>query len=253
LDNTYEDCGDKDSVVLEPGSFCGGITPEFPETDLKQRHPHLTRTVLLISMAAAYPAAHAECAVREKPKVEEKAIVEAGTLTAMISDSRTFSTLTKCLKAAELDVTPGTKGDFAIFTPTDEAFGKVPAETLTKLILPENKEKLRMLLLYHVVAGRMLAADLQDGDVETMNGEKLEIDADKKGDLDQRRESLQHRCHRQHRGVALHRQGAHPGNPRRICRPRQVRIGHLSKGTCGSATAAFFVFTHPAHNLWRSF
>jgi uncharacterized surface protein with fasciclin (FAS1) repeats len=140
----------------------------------------LTRTVLLISMAAAYPAAHAEDAVTEKPKVEEKATVEAGTLTAMISDSLTFSTLTKCLKAAELDVTLGTKGDYTIFAPTDEAFGKLPPETLTKLMLPENKEKLRSLLLYHVVAGRVLAADLQDGDVKTMNGEKVKIDADKK-------------------------------------------------------------------------
>lgn len=47
-------------------------------------------------------------------------------------------------------------------------------------MLPENKEKLRMLLLYHVVAGRMLAADMTDGDVKTMNGEKLDIDADNK-------------------------------------------------------------------------
>ncbi|MCU0779035.1 MAG: fasciclin domain-containing protein, partial [Akkermansiaceae bacterium] len=57
-----------------------------------------------------------------------------------------------------------------------EAFGKLPAETLIKLMLPENKEKLRMLLLYHVVAGRVLAADLTDGDVKTVNGAKLKID-----------------------------------------------------------------------------
>lgn len=139
----------------------------------------LTRTVFLISMAASYPAAYAEDAVTEEPKVEEKATVEAGSLTAMIADSLTFSTLTKALKAAELDITLGTKGDFTIFAPTDEAFGKLPAETLTKLMLPENKEKLRSLLLYHVVAGRMLAADLQDGDVKTMNGGKLKIDVDK--------------------------------------------------------------------------
>jgi len=140
----------------------------------------LTRTALLISMAASYPAAYAQDAAPEKPKMEEKATVETGSLTAMIADSLTFSTLTKALKAAELDITLGTKGDYTVFAPTDEAFGKLPAETLTKLMLPENKEKLRTLLLYHVVAGRVLAADLQDGDVKTMSGEKVKIDIDKK-------------------------------------------------------------------------
>ena len=46
------------------------------------------------------------------------------------------------------------------------------------MLLPENKEKLRSLLLYHVVAGKVLAADLKDSDVKTMNGEKIKIDVD---------------------------------------------------------------------------
>lgn len=144
---------------------------------------HLTRTVLLISMAAFSPAAFAEDAVAGKPKMEmeKKETVQAGSLTAIIGDSVTFSTLAKALKAAELDVTLGTKGEYTIFAPTDEAFGKLPLEVLTKLMLPENKEKLRSLLLYHVVAGRMLVMDLKEGEVKSMNGEKLElkVDADK--------------------------------------------------------------------------
>lgn len=136
--------------------------------------------MLLISMAASTAAAFAETAVTDKPMMEKKEAVLPDSLTAMISDSATFSTLTKALKAAELDVIPGAKGEFTIFAPTDEAFGKLPAETLTKLILPENKEKLRSLLLYHVVAGRVLAADLKDGDVKTMNGEKVKIAVDAK-------------------------------------------------------------------------
>jgi uncharacterized surface protein with fasciclin (FAS1) repeats len=51
---------------------------------------------------------------------------------------------------------------------------------LGKLMLPENKEKLRSLLLYHVVAGKVLAADLKEGDVKTMNGEKVKIVIDGK-------------------------------------------------------------------------
>ena len=94
----------------------------------------------------------------------------------MIKDSVTFAILTKALTASELDVTLGNKGEFTILVPTDEAFGKLPAGVLAKLLLPKNKEKLRSLLFYHVVAGKVLSTDLKDGDVKTMNGEKVKID-----------------------------------------------------------------------------
>lgn len=103
-------------------------------------------------------------------------VIEKGSLTAMIKDSVTFSILTKALAAAGLDETLGNKGEFTIFAPTDEAFGKLPAGVLAKLLLPENKEKLRSLLLYHVIAGKVLSTDLKDGEVKTMNGEKFKID-----------------------------------------------------------------------------
>ena len=108
--------------------------------------------------------------------LEEKATVIPGTLTAVVADSATFAVLTKALKAANLNLTLGGKDQFTIFAPTDDAFGKLPKEALAKLLLPENKEKLRMLLLYHVVAGKVLSTDLMDGDVKTVNGEKLSID-----------------------------------------------------------------------------
>ncbi len=139
---------------------------------------YMTHSALLAFIAALTPAGFSESAVAEKPKLEVTEAVQPGSLTATIADSVTFSTLTKALKAAELDVTLGTKGGYTIFAPTDEAFGKLPAEVLTKLMLPENKEKLRSLLLYHVVTGKLLAAELNDGDVKTMNGEKLKIDVE---------------------------------------------------------------------------
>ena len=107
--------------------------------------------------------------------MEEKAAVKPGSLTTVIADSATFSTLTSALKAAELDGVLGGNDEFTIFAPTDEAFGKLPEGTLAKLLLPENKEKLRMLLLYHVVAGKVMAANLIEGDVKTVNGEKVKI------------------------------------------------------------------------------
>lgn len=137
---------------------------------------HLTHTVLLISMAAFTSAAIAQSNPSGKSVIEEKAIVKPGSLVAVIADSTSFSTLTKALKATGLDATLGNKEEFTVFGPTDEAFGKLPTGTLTKLMLPENSEKLRMLLLYHVVAGRMLAADLSSGEVKTVNGEKVKIE-----------------------------------------------------------------------------
>lgn len=145
----------------------------------------LTQIALLVSFAAVAPITFAAETAVEKPKAAadakvEQPVVDPGSLTTVISDSVTFSTLKKGLVAAGLDVTLGDKGAFTIFAPTDEAFDKLPAGTLGKLMLPENKEKLRSLLLYHVVAGQVLAADLKDGEVKTMNGEKVKIDVDGK-------------------------------------------------------------------------
>ena len=139
---------------------------------------HLTHAIILISMAAGIPLALSQEFANEEPVTEEATMVKKGSLTSMIADSATFSTLTIALKAAELDQTLGDKGEYTIFAPTDEAFGKLPLPVLTKLLLPENKEKLRSLLLYHVFAGSMAAADLKDGEVKTMNGEKVEFDVD---------------------------------------------------------------------------
>jgi transforming growth factor-beta-induced protein len=67
-------------------------------------------------------------------------------------------------------------GPLTVFAPTDEAFAKLPPDLVTALLLPENKEKLQELLLYHVVAGRVLAGDLRYFQrVETLEGSKLRI------------------------------------------------------------------------------
>ena len=153
--------------------------PAFPATDSNpMKNKHIIHAALLISLAAFAPSAFSEDAVADKAKTEEKAAVQSGSLTAMIRDSATFSILSKALVAAGLDVTLGTKGEYTIFAPTDDAFGKLPEGALAKLLLPENKEKLRSLLLYHVVAGKLLASDLKEGEVKTMNGEKIEVDVD---------------------------------------------------------------------------
>jgi transforming growth factor-beta-induced protein len=71
-----------------------------------------------------------------------------------------FKTLAKALDAAGLVNTLKGAGPFTVFAPTDEAFAKLPDGTLETLLKPENKEKLRRILTYHVVTGRVMASDV---------------------------------------------------------------------------------------------
>ncbi len=71
-----------------------------------------------------------------------------------------FKTLAKALQAADLVDTLKGPGPFTVFAPTDEAFAKLPAGTLETLLKPENKAKLQRILTYHVVPGRVMAADV---------------------------------------------------------------------------------------------
>jgi uncharacterized surface protein with fasciclin (FAS1) repeats len=70
-----------------------------------------------------------------------------------------FKTLVAAVKAAGLVDTLKSKGPFTVFAPTDDAFAKLPAGTVDTLLKPENKEKLKALLLYHVIAGDVMAAE----------------------------------------------------------------------------------------------
>ena len=71
-----------------------------------------------------------------------------------------FKTLAKALQAADLVDTLKGEGPFTVFAPTDEAFAKLPAGTLNELLKPENKTKLRRILTYHVVPGRVSSSDV---------------------------------------------------------------------------------------------
>jgi uncharacterized surface protein with fasciclin (FAS1) repeats len=90
-----------------------------------------------------------------------------------------FKTLAQALQAADLVDTLKGKGPFTVFAPTDEAFAKLPAGTLDTLLKPENKEKLRSILLYHVVSGDVTAAKVvQLTSAKTVNGQEAKIMAE---------------------------------------------------------------------------
>jgi uncharacterized surface protein with fasciclin (FAS1) repeats len=87
-----------------------------------------------------------------------------------------FKTLCKALEAAGLVETLKGAGPFTVFAPSDEAFAKLPSGTLDNLLKPENKEKLKAILLMHVVPGDLLIADVKKiKQAKTAGGANLEV------------------------------------------------------------------------------
>merc|ERR1712203_868466 len=88
-----------------------------------------------------------------------------------------LSTLLAAIKAAGLAETLSGEGDFTVFAPTDDAFAKVPKETLDFLLMPENKDALAAVLLRHVLPNRIMAGDIPSGTtaVDTVGGEKIDV------------------------------------------------------------------------------
>lgn len=84
-----------------------------------------------------------------------------------------FSTLVAAVQAAGLVETLQGEGPFTVLAPTDEAFAALPAGVLDKLLLPENKDLLAKILTYHVIPGKVMAADVTDGDVATVEGQNV--------------------------------------------------------------------------------
>ena len=84
-----------------------------------------------------------------------------------------FKTLAAALGAAGLVDTLKGKGPFTVFAPTDEAFAKIPKADLEALL--KDKAKLTSILTYHVVSGKVMAADVKAGKVKTGQGSELTV------------------------------------------------------------------------------
>lgn len=121
-------------------------------------------------------------------KVEEEAKMkmadmEANSIAGKAMANADLSTLVSALQAADLAAVLKAEGAYTVFAPTNEAFSKVPKATLDNLMKPENKEALQGLLKYHVLQGKMNAADVLERikaannklDVTTLNGEVLTL------------------------------------------------------------------------------
>ncbi|MCX5691510.1 MAG: fasciclin domain-containing protein [Planctomycetota bacterium] len=88
----------------------------------------------------------------------------------------TFKTLAAAVGAAGLVETLKGAGPFTVFAPNDAAFAKLPAGTVESLVKPENKAKLAAILTYHVVAGKVMAADVMKiSSAKTVNGQSAKV------------------------------------------------------------------------------
>jgi uncharacterized surface protein with fasciclin (FAS1) repeats len=97
-----------------------------------------------------------------------------GDIVATATAAGKFTTLTKLLKRAGLVSALRQPGPYTVFAPTDAAFKKVPKKTLNALLA--NKAKLKAVLLYHVVAGKVTAADVSMlKSAKTLNGKSVRI------------------------------------------------------------------------------
>ena len=133
----------------------------------------LSMAVLVVAMSSLSSADSGECSKSKAPKHD---IVD----TAVKAGS--FKTLAAALTAADLVETLKGKGPFTVFAPTDEAFAKLPKGTVENLLKPENKDKLVAVLTYHVVAGKVLAADVVKlKKAKTVQGSEVSIKVTKKG------------------------------------------------------------------------
>jgi uncharacterized surface protein with fasciclin (FAS1) repeats len=125
----------------------------------------LVATVSLVSFSTAFAAE--QCINKSKDIVD----------TAISAGS--FKTLAAALTAADLVETLKGDGPFTVFAPTDEAFAKLPEGTVADLLKPENKAKLVAILTYHVVPGKVMAADVVKlSTAKTVQGSAVTIKVD---------------------------------------------------------------------------
>lgn len=132
----------------------------------------LLSAVILVGSAAAVT-----YTVPSPARAEEAAMAPAAKdIVDTAIGAGSFKTLVAAIKAAGLVETLKGTGPFTVFAPTDDAFAKLPAGTVEDLLKPENKDKLVKILTYHVVSGKVMAADVVKlTEAKTVQGQSVAI------------------------------------------------------------------------------
>jgi transforming growth factor-beta-induced protein len=158
------------SIAIKDGKVILNGTVNVIKTDVLASNGiiHVIDTVLIpptSSTPAAAPAAAAPAAA-----------AVSGNIVDVAKANGSFKTLLAAVDAAGLTSTLQGAGPFTVFAPTDQAFNVLPKETIATLLKPENKALLTSILTYHVVPGKVTAAEvLKRHDLKTVNGKLVTI------------------------------------------------------------------------------
>lgn len=145
------------------------------------RKKWFTMAAVVASLALLGAACTSEESSSTAPAETSTSAAEALTIPEVAAAAGDFQTLLAAVDAADLGETLSGEGPFTVFAPTDDAFAALPEGTVESLLEPENKDQLAAILTYHVVAGKIMAADVESGEVMTVNGESFTIEASADG------------------------------------------------------------------------
>lgn len=147
------------------------------KTNPKERFMKALRRSAIAAVALAAALTLSACGSDDMDTAAETTTEQAstGTIVDVAVGAGNFTTLVAAVTAADLVETLSGEGPFTVFAPTDEAFAALPAGVLDALLLPENKAILAQILTYHVVSGKVLAADVTDSDVATVEGQTIKL------------------------------------------------------------------------------
>ncbi len=139
-------------------------------TDVETKTEVVTETEATEEMEAVV-----ETEASEETDVVSETEVSEETIVDVAAGNDTFSILVAAVEAADLAETLAGEGPFTVFAPTNAAFEALPEGALEALLLPKNKELLVKILTYHVVSGKVTAADLVAGAVPTVEGSDVMV------------------------------------------------------------------------------
>ncbi|WP_324670822.1 fasciclin domain-containing protein [Hymenobacter sp. GOD-10R] len=158
------------SILATSLASCGG---DNKGADVATQEPGSTMSV---ADSANMPTDSARMGKADGVMVDGVAMTPDRSIVQNAVQAKSMTTLVKAVQAAGLDGTLSGAGPYTVFAPNNAAFDKLPKGALAGLMRPESKDKLKGLLTYHVIASRLLAADLRDGqELTTVNGEKIKV------------------------------------------------------------------------------
>jgi uncharacterized surface protein with fasciclin (FAS1) repeats len=118
----------------------------------------------------------------KNPVVGGQEMLPTNTILQNLSKSADHTTFVAAVKAAGLEQTLNGAGPFTVFAPTNKAFSEIPDNYIGNLMKPENKEQLKKMVLYHVVAGKLTTQELEaklkadpEAELTTLSGLKLHL------------------------------------------------------------------------------